>query len=222
MCLKTPGQVLLLVLDTFNSEVRHPIESAQALFVRLDRTFENDVLFLTVSGNSRTVRYFRVPCTCTAPRRSSLPCGVETREPLAMAIRHNNHSPGPTIKRGYTRHSHGTGYSATLVLLFQVPPPFPDPTRANRIPQTQSVHSPRHAMRQRTCARSTPDSRGERRRTAFKGRWCPSSRPSSAMSSAARPFRTDCSTVLEYHSSALQRSQRACNDRTSGGLPCDA
>ena len=49
MCLKTPGQVLLLVLDTFNSEVRHPIESAQALFVRLDRTFENDVLFLTVS-----------------------------------------------------------------------------------------------------------------------------------------------------------------------------
>jgi len=45
MCLKTPGQVLLLVLDTFHSEVRHPIESAQALFVRLDRTFENDVLF---------------------------------------------------------------------------------------------------------------------------------------------------------------------------------
>lgn len=40
--------------------------------------------------------------------------------------------PGPTIKRGYTRHSHGTGYSATLLLLFQVPPPFPDPTRANR------------------------------------------------------------------------------------------
>lgn len=203
MCLKTPGQVLLLVLDTFNSEVRHPIESAQALFVRLDRTFEK-----------RTIRRL-------VGRRTSLPC-VETREPLAMAIRHNNHSPGPTIKRGYTRHSHGTGYSATLVLLFQVPPPFPDPTRANRIPQTQSVHSPRHAMRQRTCARSTPDSRGERRRTAFKWRWCPSSRPSSAMSSAARPFRTDCSTVLEYHSSALQRSQRACNDRTSGGLPCDA
>jgi hypothetical protein len=42
------------------------------------------------------------------------------------------------------------------------------------------------------------------------------------MSSAARPFRTDCSTVLEYHSSALQRSQHACNDRTSAGLPCDA
>ena len=206
--------MLLLVLDTFNSEVRHPIESAQALFVRLDRTFENDVLF----RNSKLSRYFRVPVRRLVGRR----CRVETREPLAMAIRHNNHSPGPTIKRGYTRHSHGTGYSATLVLLFQVPPPFPDPTRANRIPQTQSVHSPRHAMRQRTCARSTPDSRGERRRTAFKGRWCPSSRPSSAMSSAARPFRTDCSTVLEYHSSALQRSQHACNDRTSAGLPCDA
>ena len=59
MCLKTPGQVLLLVLDTFNSEVRHPIESAQALFVRLDRTFENDVLFLTVSKLTNCRRYFR-------------------------------------------------------------------------------------------------------------------------------------------------------------------
>ena len=112
MCLKTPGQVLLLVLDTFLNVIR---SKARRLYL--------------FGSTERSKTYYTAPPVPSSA--SSLPCR-DQRAKLAMAIRHNNHSPGPTIKRGYTRHSHGTGYSATLLLLFQVPPPFPDPTRANR------------------------------------------------------------------------------------------
>ena len=100
------------------------------------------------------------------------------------------HSIHTTPSLGAHAHSHGTGYSVTLLLLLQVPAPFPRHT----VPQSQSVHTPHtqkhthvtcalgagvqdvtaacHAPR-RTCACSTPDSRGERRSTAFKWRVVP-------------------------------------------------
>ena len=92
------------------------------------------------------------------------------------------HAHRPQSRYGLQRYA--------LLLLLQVPAPFPRHT----VPQSQSVHTPHtqkhthvtcalgagvqdvtaacHAPR-RTCACSTPDSRGERRSTAFKWRVVP-------------------------------------------------